>query len=93
MTDLQGVGETDHYIRLSWRLGEDISINRTAHGMRLLQEIIRFGLTRSGSLSLPAGILAGFVRSREGLGRIFNITSPMRVLPTRPSVSLTSFPA
>jgi choline dehydrogenase len=35
--------------------------------MRLLQEIIRFGLTRRGSLSLPAGILAGFVRSREGL--------------------------
>jgi choline dehydrogenase len=70
MTDLQGVGENlaDHYIsRLSWRLGEDISINRTAHGMRLLQEIIRFGLTRRGSLSLPAGILAGFVRSREGL--------------------------
>ena len=70
MTDLQGVGENlaDHYIsRLSWRLGQDISINRTAHGMRLLQEIIRFGLTRRGSLSLPAGILAGFVRSREGL--------------------------
>ena len=70
MTDLQGVGENlaDHYIsRLSWRLGEDISINRTAQGMRLLKEILRFGLTRRGSLSLPAGILAGFVRSREGL--------------------------
>ena len=70
MTDLKGVGENlaDHYIsRLSWRLGEDISINKKAHGVQLLQEIIRFGLTRRGSLSLPAGILAGFVRSREGL--------------------------
>jgi choline dehydrogenase len=70
MANIQGVGENlaDHYIsRLSWRLNEEISINRTAHGVRLLQEIIRFGLTRRGSLSLPAGILAGFVRSREGL--------------------------
>ena len=70
MTDLKGVGENlaDHYIsRLSWRLGEDISINKKAHGVQLLHEIIRFGLTRRGSLSLPAGILAGFVRSRRGL--------------------------
>ncbi len=70
MTDLKGVGENlaDHYIsRLSWRLGEDISINKKAHGVQLLQEIIRFGVTRRGSLSLPAGILACFVRSRKGL--------------------------
>lgn len=70
MADLRGVGENlaDHYIsRLSWRLREDISINKTAHGFRLLREILRFGLTRRGSLSMPAGMLAGFVRSREGL--------------------------
>ncbi len=70
MNDLKGVGENlaDHYIsRLSWCLSEDISINKTAHGLRLLQEIFHFVLTRRGSLSLPAGILAGFVRSREDL--------------------------
>ena len=70
MADLRGVGENlaDHYIsRLSWRLREDISINKTAHGFRLLREILRFGLTRRGSLSMPAGMLAGFVRSRDGL--------------------------
>ena len=70
MADLRGVGENlaDHYIsRLSWRLREDISINKTAHGFRLWREILRFGLTRRGSLSMPAGMLAGFVRSREGL--------------------------
>ena len=70
MADLLGVGEnlTDHYIsRMSWRLSQDISINKTAHGFRLLKEIIRFCLNRRGSLSLPAGILAGFVRSRRDL--------------------------
>ena len=70
MADMPGVGEnlSDHYIsRLSWRLNQDISINSTAHGLRLAREVARFVLTRSGSLSMPAGILAGFVRSRDGL--------------------------
>jgi len=68
--NLTGVGEnfSDHYIsRLSWRLNQNISLNNRAHGLGLLGEIIRFGLTRRGLLSMPAGILAGFVRSREGL--------------------------
>jgi choline dehydrogenase len=42
-------------------------LNNRAHGLGLLGEMIRFGLTRRGLLSMPAGILAGFVRSREGL--------------------------
>ncbi len=70
MADLAGVGEnlTDHYIsRLSWRLSQNISINNTARGFGLMREVMRFALTRTGSLSMPAGILAGFVRSREGL--------------------------
>ena len=67
---LAGVGEnlTDHYIsRLSWRLTSEISINRKAHGIPLGMEILRYLFTRRGVLSMPAGMLAGFVRSREGL--------------------------
>jgi len=70
MAELPGVGENlaDHYIsRLSWRLNADISINRTAHGFGLVREVLRFMVKRTGSLSMPAGILAGFVRSRAGL--------------------------
>ena len=67
---LPAVGENlaDHYIsRLSWKLNADISLNNDARGVRLMGEIIRYGLTRRGMLSLPAGILGGFVRSRPGL--------------------------
>ena len=68
--ELPGVGSNlaDHYIsRLSWRLRRDISLNNRAHGLGLAGEILRYGLTRRGLLSLPAGILSGFVRSRDGL--------------------------
>ena len=57
---LPAVGENlaDHYIsRLSWKLNADISLNNDARGVRLMGEIIRYGLTRRGMLSLPAGIL------------------------------------
>lgn len=67
---LTGVGENfhDHYIsRLSWRLNTDISINRLAHGFGLAGEVLRYLFTRRGVLSMPAGMLSGFVRSREGL--------------------------
>jgi len=67
---LSGVGSnlTDHYIsRLSWRLKSDISLNRRAHGPGLALEIAKYGLTRRGMLSMPAGMLAGFVRSCDGL--------------------------
>ena len=67
---LSGVGENlhDHYIsRLSWRLRSDISLNKRAHGIGLAIEVAKFLLTRRGMLTMPAGMLAGFVRSREGL--------------------------
>ena len=68
--DLPGVGDNlaDHFIsRISWRLRRDISLNNRAHGIGLVGEILRYGFTRRGLLSLPAGILSGFVRSRDGL--------------------------
>lgn len=68
--ELHGVGEnfSDHYIsRLSWRLKRSVSLNNRAHGLRLAAEIARFVLTRRGVLSLPAGILGGFVKSDPAL--------------------------
>ena len=68
--DLPGVGNNlaDHFIsRISWRLRRNISLNNRAHGIGLIGEILRYGFTRRGLLSLPAGILSGFVRSRDGL--------------------------
>ena len=68
--ELSGVGSqlTDHYIsRLSWRLRRNISLNNRAHGLGLAAEILRYGFTRRGLLSLPAGVLSGFGRSRDGL--------------------------
>ena len=67
---LAGVGENlaDHYIsRLSWQLKRNISLNNKARGINFLGEVIKYAVTRRGMLSLPAGILAGFVRSRDGL--------------------------
>ena len=67
---LAGVGENlaDHYIsRLSWQLKRNISLNNKARGINFLGEVIKYAVTRRGMLSLPAGILAGFVRSRVGL--------------------------
>ena len=67
---LPGVGENlaDHYIsRLSWQLKRNISLNNKARGISFLGEVIKYAVTRRGMLSLPAGILAGFVRSRDGL--------------------------
>ena len=67
---LAGVGENlaDHYIsRLSWQLKRNISLNNKARGINFLGEVIKYAVTRRGMLSLPAGMLAGFVRSRDGL--------------------------
>ncbi len=69
--DLKGVGENlaDHYIsRLSWRLNENLSLNDTARGLPLMREVIRYVLTRRGTLSMPAGMLAGFVRTNTRVG-------------------------
>ena len=67
---LAGIGNNlaDHYIsRLSWRLKRNISLNNRARGIGLVGEVIRYGLTRRGILSLPPGVMSGFVRSRAGL--------------------------
>ena len=68
--ELPGVGNnlSDHFIsRLSWELKRNISLNNKARGIPFLVEIIKYLLFRKGLLSLPAGILGGFVKSNNAL--------------------------
>ncbi len=68
--NLVGVGEhlADHYIsRLSWRLNQKLSVNHLSRGLPLLGEILRFAFRRDGVLSMPAGMMMGFVRSSPTL--------------------------
>lgn len=68
--DLKGVGENlqDHYIsRLTWRLQGLDSLNRLTRGPLLVREVLRFFFQRKGALTMPAGIIGGFVKSRPEL--------------------------
>jgi len=68
--ELAGVGENyqDHYVsRLQWRINQPITLNEKTRGLRLLGEAVKFALMGKGALTMSAGIVGGFVRSREGL--------------------------
>jgi choline dehydrogenase len=68
--ELNGVGENlqDHYIsRLVWRIKNTATLNESTRGVRLMMEAFRFLTTSTGALTLSAGILAGFVKSRPEL--------------------------
>ena len=68
--EVPGVGNnlSDHFIsRLSWELKRNISLNKSARGIPFLIEILKFLFLRKGLLSLPAGILGGFVKSNNKL--------------------------
>lgn len=68
--DLPGVGENlqDHYIsRLSWKLRDLDSLNELTKGLRLVGEALKYALFRKGALTMPAGIVAGFVKSHPDL--------------------------
>jgi len=67
---LCGVGENlqDHYVsRLQWRINRPITLNEKTRGLRLLGEVMKYVVFSKGALTMPAGIVGGFVRSREGL--------------------------
>ncbi len=68
--ELPGVGENlqDHYIiRAAWRVNKPVTLNDRLRGLGLLNEAARYAFTRSGALSLPAGVVFGFVKSRPEL--------------------------
>ncbi len=69
-SDSKGVGEnlTDHYLtRLTWELTKPLSLNQHTRGLKLLKEVARYLISQRGSLSMPAAILGGFVKSDSAL--------------------------
>ena len=70
VADRPGVGENlqDHYIsRGTWRLTGVESLNRLTHGLPLVGEALKYFFTGKGALTMPAGIVAGFVKSDDAL--------------------------
>ncbi|MBT3904122.1 MAG: FAD-binding protein [Rhodospirillales bacterium] len=70
INDLPGVGENlhDHYIsRLCWQLKNVTSLNQRTRGLPLVGEVLKYLLFRKGALTVPAGMVAGFVKSNPDL--------------------------
>jgi choline dehydrogenase len=69
--ELKGVGENygDHFApRMNWRCKADVStLNQETRGLSLVKEVIKYYATGRGALSLTAGVVHGFVRTRPGL--------------------------
>lgn len=67
---LPGVGENyrDHMlVRMVYRARDIASLNQQTRGFAMAREILKYAVSRRGALSLPAGLLNGFVRSRPEL--------------------------
>jgi len=67
---LPGVGENhqDHYIaRVVWRATRRETLNEQLRWPGLIQQALKFALFRRGSLTVTAGLVAGFVKSDEAL--------------------------
>ncbi len=70
LVDLKGVGENlqDHYIsRLTWEIKGLESLNQMVRGVPLVAEVLKYFLGNTGALTLPAGIVGGFVKSNPDL--------------------------
>ena len=68
--ELSGVGENlqDHFVsRIVARMKNTSSLNGDTRGLRLVWEVLRFGLFGRGALTMSAGIIGGFVKSRPEL--------------------------
>ena len=67
---LPGVGENlqDHFIsRLVWRIKNTSSLNQKSKGLPAIVEVLKYFLLSKGALTMSAGILGGFIRSRPEL--------------------------
>jgi len=67
---LKGVGENygDHFApRMNWRVNQPITLNEQTRGLSLVREVIKYFAGGRGVLSLTAGVIYGFVRTRPGL--------------------------
>jgi choline dehydrogenase len=69
--ELKGVGENygDHFApRMNWRCKADVStLNQETRGLSLVKEVLKYYTMGKGALSLTAGVVYGFVRTRPGL--------------------------
>jgi choline dehydrogenase len=69
--ELAGVGENlrDHLCpRMVWAIKKPgVAYNDRARGLGLAWHILRYAVTRKGFLTMPAGPVMGFFRSRAGL--------------------------
>jgi choline dehydrogenase len=69
--ELKGVGENygDHFApRMNWRCKAGVStLNSETRGLNLVKEVLKYYTTGRGALSLTAGVVYGFVRTRPGL--------------------------
>jgi choline dehydrogenase len=69
--ELKGVGENygDHFApRMNWRCKADVStLNQETRGFNLVKEVLKYYARGKGALSLTAGVVYGFVRTRPGL--------------------------
>jgi len=68
--ELKGVGENygDHFApRMNWRIKDIRTLNEQTRGLNLVGEVLKYYLTGKGALSLTAGVVFGFVRTRPGL--------------------------
>lgn len=64
------VGENlqEHWaVWLKWRIKGHLTLNERTRGWRALVEGMKFALFRSGALTMPAGPVMGFVKTRAGL--------------------------
>lgn len=67
---LPGVGENlqDHWaVWMKWRVSNHLTLNERTRGWRAVMEGLKFAFSRSGALTMPAGPMMGFVRTRDGL--------------------------
>ena len=69
--ELKGVGENygDHFApRMNWRCKPGVStLNSETRGLGLVKEVLKYYTAGRGALSLTAGVVYGFVRTRPGL--------------------------
>jgi choline dehydrogenase len=101
--ELRGVGENyrDHFApRMNWRVKLPITLNETTRGLSLVKEVIKYYTTRTGALTLTAGIVYGFVKTRPELeepdvqyhfAHASYASAKDRVLDRQPGMTLTVY--
>jgi len=68
--DLKGVGENlqDHYmLPCNYKVTQPITLNEASTGLSLVKEVIKFGLTRKGLLTISPAHVFAFVKTRPEL--------------------------